>query len=68
MNQIFAIFSVLKEIISLIKMLMGVVEQNRIEEAAKKKERLNQALQDMKTAKTPEDILEVQKRIADNSN
>jgi hypothetical protein len=67
-QQILAVFSVLKELINLVKLLMDMVEKNRIAEREAKKQRLDKALEDMKNAKTPQELMDAQKRIVDNSN
>jgi regulator of replication initiation timing len=66
-SQILAVFSVLKELINLVKLLMDMVEKNRIVEREAKRQRLDKALEDMKNAKTPQEIMDAQKRIVDNS-
>jgi hypothetical protein len=66
-QQILAVFSVLKELINLVKLLMDMVEKNRIAEREARRQRLDKALEDMKNAKTPQEIMDAQKRIVDNS-
>jgi hypothetical protein len=66
-QQILAVFGVLKELINLVKLLMDMVEKNRIAEREARRQRLDKALEDMKNAKTPQEIMDAQKRIVDNS-
>lgn len=68
MSQVLAIISVIKELIYFVRLLMDMAEKNRTAEREARRQRLDKALEDMKNAKTPEELMDAQKRIADNSN
>lgn len=67
MSRILAVFSVLKELITLVKVLMDMVEANRVKarEVAREvaRQELDKAIEELKAAKTDEEIADAQKRI-----
>ena len=66
-SQILAVFSVLKELIKFIKMMMDFVEKKRIAEREERGRALAQAVKDLKVAETDEAIFDAQARIVKNS-
>lgn len=67
MSRILAVFSVLKELITLVKLLMDMVEANRVKarEVAREvaRQELDKAIEALKAANTDEEIADAQKRI-----
>lgn len=68
MGNLFTIFSVIKELIALIKVLMEMVRKIKLSKEIERRQELEKALEDLKNAKTDEEIWDAQKRISDNSN
>lgn len=64
--QIFSIFSIIRELISLIKLFMDMADKQRKAEAERKSQELKKAIEDLKNAKTEEDIWDAQDRIVRN--
>ena len=66
-SQIMTIFSVLKEFFNLFKVFMDMIATKKIADAEKRRQAFEKAISDLSNAKTPEGILDAQKRIVENS-
>ena len=65
-KAILDVFGVIKQIIALIHLFLDYQEKLRQKEKQEKAERLEKAVEDLKNAKTEEEIWDAQRRIADN--
>jgi len=68
MSKVLSIFSAIRELIKLVKVLMNMIDKKRIADAETRRQNLVKAIDDLKSAKTEREILDAQKRIVDNSN
>jgi len=65
-SKIIAVVGVIKELITLIRMLLAWIEQTKEAEAAKRSEERKKAIEDLKNARTVEEAYEAQERIINN--
>lgn len=67
MGNVLNILSAIKALYQLIKMFLDMMASQRLRDAEKRREALDEALEDLQKAKTEKEIWDAQKRIADNS-
>jgi hypothetical protein len=68
MTKIMAIVSVLRELFNLVRSLMAMIEKKKLTDEYDRQLALSKATNDLKNAKTAEEIKDAQRRIVDNSN
>ena len=68
MANILSIFSVLKELFNLIKMIKAMIDKKELADVEKRRQELDKAIEDIKKAQSHEEFLNAQKRIVDASN
>jgi hypothetical protein len=66
-SQVMAVFSVIKELIKFIKMMMDFVEKKRLRDIEERRQSLILAQQDLQKAKTDEEIFKAQSDIVKHS-
>ncbi len=66
-SQVMAVFTVIKELIKFIKLMLDFVEKKRIADAEHRRQEIIKASEDLRNAKTDEEIFKAQARIVKNS-